>query len=57
MTIDEHAKEEEWTATDVRRLVPRRSSSPQGSEQPRSIFSPKRPVVVDGDDDPGPSAA
>ena len=56
MTIDERAKEQEWTATNVRRLIPRRSSSPSNIEQPSDPLA-KRPVVVDGDDDPGPSAA
>ena len=56
MTIDERAKEQEWAATNVRRLVPRRSSSASKIEQPSDLLA-KRPVVVDSDDDPGPSAA
>ena len=56
MTIDERAKEQEWTATNVRRLVPRRSASPSMIEQPSDLLA-KRTAVVDGDDDPGPSAA
>ena len=39
MTIDERGKEQEWTATNVRKLVPRRSASPSKIEQPQ-IFSP-----------------
>jgi hypothetical protein len=56
MTIDERAKEPEWAATNVQRLIPRRSPSPPNSEQ-RSDSLAKRTVVLDSDDDPGPSAA
>jgi hypothetical protein len=56
MKIDERAKEQERAPTNVRRLIPRRSPSPSKIE-PRSGALAERPVVVDNDDGPGPSAA
>ena len=56
MTIDERANEQEWAPTNIRRLIPRVSSPLSKIERNSGPFE-KRPVVVDNDDDPGPSAA
>ena len=56
MPIDDRAKEQDQTPTNVRQFIPRESSSsPKADQRPGSRA--KQVGTVDNDDDPGPSVA